>query len=91
MYKNIDILSFFHFLTYLIIGKYFKNNYLIIIIFSFAWEQFEYIISRNTYIRKQIENIWPIPSNMWYDTKLHSLIDISFNLIGYYIGNTYLT
>lgn len=91
MYENIDILSFFHFLIYLVIGKYFKNNYLIIIILSLAWEQFEYIISRNDFIRKKIESIWPIPSNMWYDTKKHSLIDIFFNLLGYFIGNNYLT
>ena len=91
MYENIDILSLSHFIIYLIIGIYYKNNYTIIVIISLLWEQFEYIISRNVSIRTTIVKIWPIPSSMWYDSKEHSLIDIFINLIGYHIGNKYLS
>jgi len=91
MYENIDILSLFHFIIYLIIGKYYKNNYMIIILISLLWEQFEYIISRNSFIRTTIEEFWPIPSSMWKDSKSHSLIDIFINLLGYHIGNKYLS
>ena len=91
MYENIDILSLSHFIIYLIIGIYYKNNYTIIVIISLLWEQFEYIISRNVFIHTTIEKFWPIPRSMWYDSKEHSLIDISINLIGYHIGNKYLS
>lgn len=89
--NNLDILSIFHFIIYLILGIYYKGNYSVILLISLLWEQFEYIISRNSFIRNKIEEFWPIPSNLWYDSNIHSLTDISINLIGYHIGNKYLS
>lgn len=87
--KDINILSLFHFLIYLLIGIYIKNNYTLILFLSITWELFEYFISRNIYIRNNILRIWPIPLKYWHDSYKHSAIDIIFNLLGYYIGNNY--
>ena len=91
MYQHIDILSLFHFLIYLIIGKYIKNNYKLIIFISILWELFEYFISRTVPIKDFLKKYWIVPFKYWNDSFEHSLVDISFNLLGYYIGNNYLT
>jgi hypothetical protein len=45
--QAIDLLSLSHFLNYLILGIFYKNNYKLIIILCIIWEIFEYLIANN--------------------------------------------
>lgn len=86
-HSNIDILSLGHFLLWYIVGIYYKNKYIEVLFLGIMWEIFEYIISNNNEIKKIIIDNWIIPEKYWNDTLSHKIVDITFNMIGYYYGN----
>ena len=70
----ITLWSIDHILLYILIGLLLPNKWSLIIIISFIWEIYEYIMSRLT-------------NDKYYQEPLMNKIsDIVFNLIGYYIG-----
>ena len=52
--KPIDILSIIHFVNFLILGIFVKNNYKLAFIIGIIWEIFEYIVVNIPYTRKLI-------------------------------------
>lgn len=71
----INLWSIVHILLYILIGLVLPNKWLLIILFSLIWEIYEYIMSRLT-------------NDKYYNESfINRILDIIFNLIGYYIGN----
>ena len=84
----IDFLSFVHVITYLILGIFVKDKYVLVFIIGVIWEIVEYMMVNNEYIRKLIIEYYPIRIEKWED-KYNKIFDLIFNMIGYYIGNRY--
>ncbi len=64
-----------HLIIYIIIGYYYPNKWIFIIIISFLWEIIEYILDKYKMCSFCEEII------------MNKIIDIIFNLLGYYLGN----
>jgi len=87
MNHNFDILSIIHFILYFLLGLYYKNNYLFVLVIGIVWELFEKVLVSNPYSRYILKEYWFIPIEYIDDTFDHSIIDIIMNMIGYYIGS----
>ena len=88
MDKIIDEMSLLHFLNFFIIGYIFKNKYEFAFFLGILWEIFEYIITRDKYIKKLLIKYWPIPKRLWEEKNiLNRVFDLFFNMLGYYFGN----
>ena len=71
----INLYTILHLLIYIIIGYYYPNKWLHIIIISFLWEIFEYIVHK-------------FNSNSFFkESSTNKIFDIIINLVGYYLGN----
>ena len=84
----IDFLSFVHVITYLVIGIFVKDQYVLAFVIGVIWEIVEYMMVNNPRIRKLIIDYYPIRIEKWED-KYNKFFDLVFNMIGYYIGNKY--
>ena len=82
----IDFLSFVHVITYLVIGIFVKDQYVLAFVIGVIWEIVEYMMVNNPRIRKLIIDYYPIRIEKWED-KYNKFFDLVFNMIGYYIGN----
>jgi hypothetical protein len=87
MNHNLDILSIFHFFSYLCFGYFVKHKYILVFIISILWELFEKILVSNPYTLYLLKQYWFIPIEYIDDTFEHSLTDIMINMIGYTIGS----
>ena len=84
----VDIMSIIHLFIYLFLGILIKNKYKLVLILSILWEVFEYIVANIEYTKNLLINYWPINIKYWNETNiLNKLLDLIFNMIGYYIGN----
>ena len=84
----IDFLSFVHVITYLVIGIFVKDQYVLAFVIGVIWEIVEYMMVNNPRISKLIIYYYPIRIEKWED-KYNKFFDLVFNMIGYYIGNKY--
>ena len=84
---DIDIFHLNHFILYFIIGLYYPNKYIIIIIISLVWEIFEYILSTNKTLYYIAKKYWIFPEKYWNENIYNKIIDIIINLCGYYVGS----
>ncbi len=92
MFKNtkskvIDLFHINHFLLYFIIGLYYPNKYLMILIISLVWEVFEYILTKNKTLYNITKNFWIFPEKYWNENIYNKIIDLICNFIGYYVGS----
>lgn len=87
MNHNFDILSIVHFLLYLFLGYFYKNNYLFVLVIGVVWELFEKALVSNPYSRYILKEYWFIPIKYIDDTFDHSITDIIMNMIGYAVGS----
>lgn len=87
MNHNFDILSIVHFLLYLFLGYFYKNNYLFVLVIGVVWELFEKALVSNSYARYILKEYWFIPIEYIDDTFDHSITDIIMNMIGYAVGS----
>jgi hypothetical protein len=73
--------TFYHFLLYLIFGIVIKNKYKLFLIIGIIWEIFEYIFSGNKFFFNLLGKEY------FNKSYINKIIDIIFNILGYYIGN----
>ena len=73
--------TFYHFVLYLIFGIIIKNKYKLFLIIGIIWEIFEYIFSGNKFFFKLLGKEY------FNKSYINKIIDIIFNILGYYIGN----
>ncbi len=85
---SIDLSSLAHFILWLIIGYFFPNNYLLAFILSILWELFEILIVNVDVLYNLTKKYWPIPERYWNEKITNSLLDICFNMLGYYVGSS---
>ena len=87
----IDILSISHYINYVILWIYVKNNYILAFVLGIIWEIFEYYITNYEYTKNLLIKYWFIPQKYWEEkNKYNRVFDIIFNMIGYTIGNLYI-
>jgi len=84
--------SFSHLFNFMILGLLFPSNYLGALCLGVAWELFEECISKKKISGDLIVQHFKDYQNVWIsdqsDTDKHiKLMDISLNMIGYYLGN----
>ena len=89
--KPFDILSIIHFLIYLILGIFVKNNYYLAFGLGILWEIFEYSITKCQDTRELLIKYWIVPQKIWDEDliNLNRLTDLIFNMLGYYVGNNF--
>ena len=88
MNKPIDLLSLLHFINFFIFGLFYKKKYKLAFILGIIWEIFEYGIVNYPQTRHYIKKYWPIPQKYWDETHmLNPVLDIFFNMLGYYLAN----
>ena len=83
----IDILSVTHFMTFFLLGVYWKNKYKAALLIGILWEIIEYLMITNEPTRSFILDNWFVPEKYIHDTPENSTADIIINMIGYHIGN----
>ena len=73
----------------MILGLLFPSNYLVALCLGVAWELFEECISKKKISGDLVIQHFKDYKNVWVsDTDKHiKLMDISLNMIGYYLGN----
>jgi hypothetical protein len=69
--------TIYHIIIYMIFGYFFPNKWIYAITISFLWEIFEYIL--NIFVHSY--------SSFGAETLINRIIDIIYNLFGYYLGN----
>ena len=85
--KTIDLFHINHFILYFVIGLYYPNKYLIIVIISVIWEIFEYYLTINKTLYYAAKKYWIFPEKYWNENINNKIIDFIVNLCGYYVGS----
>ena len=83
----LDITSFAHVFNFMILGLLFPNNYIGAFILGIVWELFEECITKKEFSRDLLVQHFKDYQNLWDETKRNKLMDLVFNMFGYYLGH----
>jgi len=84
---SIDYASLLHFFNFIIIGIFFKDNYIFAFILGVLWEIFEYYLIKQSKVRKFLLNYFKNLESLWNEDIYNKITDIIINMIGYTIGS----
>ena len=86
----LDSFSFVNLFQYVMVGKYYKNKYFLILVFGIFWEIFEYLLASTEKTREFLKKYWFVPKKFWDEKIENKCTDLVFRMVGYHIGNVYL-
>ncbi len=85
--QMLDISSVAHVFKYIVVGILFPNNYIGALALGIAWELFEECITKKEFSRDLLVKHFNSYKDLWDESKRNKLLDLVFNMIGYYLGN----
>ena len=85
--QPVDVASFAHLFNFMIVGVLFPNNYIGAFILGIIWELIEECITNTDFSRDLLLRHFKDYQSLWDETNKNKLMDISLNMVGYYLGN----
>ncbi len=83
----VDLHSIIHFVNFFILGYFVNDRYTFAFLLGIVWEVFEYYVTRHKGLRRVIRRL-SISKKYWDESHcLNPVLDILFNMTGYYSGN----
>jgi hypothetical protein len=82
-----NLYTIFNFLLYFAYGLFFKNQFILIILFCVGWGLFEKLVITNPSIYHLTSKYWPIPEKYWTKTWDSNIFYMIINFIAYATGH----
>ncbi len=87
MNKPLDLMSSFHFMTYVIFGLCFPYQWKPALLLMVCWEVFEILIVKVPALKQIVLTYWFVPERYWNERWINKGTDMIFNIAGFIVGS----